>query len=118
MATIGSLLAVGVSTRTRLSRRRCGGNSQSAPRTCARMHTMDWDDLRVFLAIYRAGSTSAAARALGVQHTTVGRRLTSLEDALGTSLFTRTPTGLVPTADAEALVRDAEAAERSMRAVE
>lgn len=78
---------------------------------------MDWDDLRVFLAIYRTGSTSAAARVLHVQHTTVGRRLNSLELALGTSLFTRTPTGLVPTADADAILPDAEAAERSMRAV-
>jgi len=66
----------------------------------------------------RAGSTSAAARSLGVQHTTVGRRLTNLEAALGTSLFTRTPTGLVPTADAEAIVPAAEAAERSMHAIE
>ena len=79
---------------------------------------MDWDDLRVFLAIYRAGSTSAAARTLGVQHTTIGRRLRGLETALGTSLFTRTPTGLVPTADALAIVSTAEEAERSMRAIE
>lgn len=82
------------------------------------MHSMDWDDLRIFLAIYRAGSTSGAARALGIQHTTVGRRLTSLEEALGTSLFTRTPSGLVPTADAGAILESAEAAERSMRTIE
>src|SRR5581483_4760044 len=94
------------------------GNWRSRPGSCAKLHNMDWDDLRVFLAIYRAGSTSAAARTLGVQHTTIGRRLRGLETALGTSLFTRTPTGLVPTADALAIVSTAEEAERSMRAIE
>lgn len=79
---------------------------------------MDWDDLRFFLAIYRAGSTSGAARALSVQHTTVGRRLSGLEETLGTTLFTRTPTGLVPTPDAEGILMLAEDAERSMTAIE
>jgi len=79
---------------------------------------MDWDDLRYFLAVYRAGSTSGAARALAVQHTTVGRRLSALEETLGTSLFTRTPSGLVPTAAADDILPLAEEAERSLRAIE
>ena len=79
---------------------------------------MDWDDLRYFLAVYRAGSTSGAARALSVQHTTVGRRLTALEETLGTNLFTRTPTGLVPTAAADGILPLAEEAERNLRAIE
>ncbi|NLH82737.1 MAG: LysR family transcriptional regulator, partial [Phyllobacteriaceae bacterium] len=47
----------------------------------------DWDDLRVFLALVRAGSLSAAARALGVEHTTVARRIEGLERDLGVTLF-------------------------------
>ena len=59
---------------------------------------MDWDDLRVVLAITRQGSLSGAGAALGVAHTTVGRRLTRLEGRLGVRLFDRTPDGFVPTA--------------------
>ena len=40
-----------------------------------------WDDVRFFLAVARAGSLSGAARALGVGHVTVGRRITLLEKA-------------------------------------
>jgi DNA-binding transcriptional LysR family regulator len=79
---------------------------------------VDWNDLRYFLAVYRAGSSSAAARALGVQHTTVGRRLAALEAGLGTSLFTRTPTGLTPTSAAADILNLAEAAETSVLAIE
>jgi DNA-binding transcriptional LysR family regulator len=82
------------------------------------MHSMDWDDLRYFLAVYRSGSTSGAARALSVQHTTVGRRLAALEDRLGASLFTRTPSGLIPTTAAAEILPLAESAERSMRDIE
>lgn len=78
---------------------------------------MNWDDLRVFLAIYRAGGASGAARTLGIQHSTVARRLTALEEAIGTSLFTRTPTGLVPTADARAVLPAAEDVERAMQII-
>jgi molybdate transport repressor ModE-like protein len=54
---------------------------------------MQWDDLRIFLAIARAGSISGAANRLGVQHSTVSRRLRSLEDKLGTRLIERKKTG-------------------------
>jgi DNA-binding transcriptional LysR family regulator len=63
-----------------------------------------WDDIRFFLAIYRAGSLSAAAGPLGVTQPTCGRRLASLEAALGFALFERTPSGLCPTRRAEALL--------------
>ena len=79
---------------------------------------MDWNDLRYFLAVYRTGSSSAAARTLGVQHTTVGRRLAALEAVLGTSLFTRTPTGLTPTSAAADILKLAEDAEQSVLAIE
>jgi DNA-binding transcriptional LysR family regulator len=52
---------------------------------------MLWDDLRVFLAVHRLGSHKAAARWLGVDATTVGRRIGALEVALGARLFMRTP---------------------------
>jgi len=49
----------------------------------------DWGDLKVFIAVARAGSTLAAARDLGVNQTTVARRIAALEDALGARLFDR-----------------------------
>lgn len=55
---------------------------------------MDWNDLRYFLAIARAGSLAAAARELGVEHTTVSRRLAALEGDLDAKLFARGPSGL------------------------
>jgi len=64
----------------------------------ANLHgVLDWNDLRYFLAIFRAGTFAGAARELGVEHTTVGRRLSALETALGARLFIRGPDGLVPT---------------------
>ena len=81
------------------------------------MHNMNWDDVRVFLASYRACSTSRAAQELGVQHTTVGRRLAALEDALETKLFIRTPQGLQPTETAIAIVPLAEEAERQFLSI-
>ncbi len=61
----------------------------------------DWDDLRVFLAVARAGSLSGAARALGVNHSTVFRRVGTLEERLGVRLFERLPGGYVLTAAGE-----------------
>ncbi len=77
----------------------------------------DWDDLRVFLALTRAGSLSAAARALGVEHTTVARRVEGLERDLGVTLFERLPRAWRPTADGAALAVRAEAVEREAIAV-
>ncbi len=81
--------------------------------------TLDWDDLRYFLAVAREGSLSAAARALGVAQPTVGRRIAAFELELGAKLFAATPTGqaLTPTgrqvlAHAEQMERDALAIER------
>ncbi|MEP5765702.1 MAG: LysR family transcriptional regulator [Halieaceae bacterium] len=51
---------------------------------------MNWDDLRFLLAVARSGSMSGAARDLEVNHATVIRRIRSLEEQLGTSLFDRT----------------------------
>jgi len=54
---------------------------------------MNWDDLRVFLALGRRGSLSAAARGLSVNHATVARRVRSLEERLGEKLVERRPDG-------------------------
>ncbi|RZI60838.1 MAG: LysR family transcriptional regulator [Rubrivivax sp.] len=59
---------------------------------------VDWEDLRVFLALGRHGSLSAAARALTVNHATISRRIQSLEDSLGEKLVDRRPDGYVLTA--------------------
>lgn len=78
---------------------------------------MDWDDLRYFLAAFRRGSLAAAARELGCEYTTVGRRVAALETALGTTLFTRGPDGLVATRAASDLVPLAEQVERATVAI-
>ena len=54
---------------------------------------MNWDDLRVFLAVARAGQILGAAKRLDLNHATVSRRIGALEDSLGTKLFRRLTTG-------------------------
>lgn len=79
---------------------------------------MHWDDLRYFLAVSRAGQLSRAAAALGVDATTVGRRVRRLEKALGQTLFEQTQEGQTPTEAGELLLVKAEAMEREVRAIE
>lgn len=54
---------------------------------------MNWDDVRVFLAVARAGQILGAARRLGLNHATVSRRVAALEEAIGAKLFRRLTTG-------------------------
>ena len=75
---------------------------------------MDWDDLRYVLAVTRKGSLSGAGAALGVTHTTVGRRLERLESVLGVRLFDRTPEGFSPTAAGVELAQVAAEAETAI----
>lgn len=79
---------------------------------------MEWDDLRFALAVARAGSLIGAAQALGVDHTTVGRRIERLERALNSKLFDRLRTGYTPTAAGERLLGTAEAVEAAVLAGE
>lgn len=72
-----------------------------------------WDDARVLLALHRTRTLSGAASLLGVDASTVGRRIDAFEAALGARLFERTPDGALPTAAAEELVPHAEAMERA-----
>jgi len=55
--------------------------------------TLDWNDLRYFLAVAREGSTLAAGRALRVSQTTVARRIAALEESLGFPLFDKRQAG-------------------------
>ncbi len=71
------------------------------------MNTLDWDDLRVALAVADAGSLAGAARALNVNHTTALRRLDALEARLNTRLFERQRGGYMPTEAGELLAREA-----------
>jgi DNA-binding transcriptional LysR family regulator len=65
------------------------------------MHRMDWDDVRLILALFETGNFYDAAKQLRVDRSTVSRRLTSLERQWGTALFVRTQAGLRATAAAE-----------------
>jgi DNA-binding transcriptional LysR family regulator len=69
---------------------------------------LDWDHLRVFLAVARQSQLLAAARRLGLNHATVARRLDDLEAALGTLLIERRPAGSVLTQAGERLLPVAE----------
>ena len=78
---------------------------------------MDWDNLQVFLTIARTGRVSAAAKRLGVEHTTVSRRLEALEKELSVPLFYRTTTGFLLTPHGKNIVASAETMERGAIAV-
>ncbi len=69
---------------------------------------MDWDNARVFLAIYRRGTLRGAASELQIDQATAGRRLAALEEALDARLFLRTPKRYMPTPAGEMAFRAAE----------
>lgn len=73
-----------------------------------------WDDIAVFLALYRERTTSRAAQTVGCSQPTVTRRIAALEHALGLALFERSPSGLRPTGAADQLYPMAEQVERSI----
>ena len=75
---------------------------------------MQWDDVRLFLALHRARTVGAAARVLGVDPSTVSRRLGALEEALDATLFDRGREGIAPTEAAERLLPVAEEIEAAM----
>jgi DNA-binding transcriptional LysR family regulator len=64
---------------------------------------LSWDDLQMFLAVVQHGSVSGASRALGVNHSTVLRRIGSLEERLSARLFDRLPSGYALTEAGEEL---------------
>ena len=78
---------------------------------------MDWDDLRVFLAVARSESLSGAGKRLKIDPATVGRRIARLEEALAARLFIKSPQGYALTETGARLVPQAEAAEAALRGV-
>lgn len=84
--------------------------------TTGQMETLNWDDLRYFLEVARTQRASAAARRLGVDHTTVARRVRELEAALGTVLFDKSRSGgFVLTAEGQRLLAYADAVETTVQ---
>ncbi|RPE79704.1 LysR family transcriptional regulator [Vulcaniibacterium tengchongense] len=79
---------------------------------------MDWDDLRIFLAVARHGSLGAAARALGTTQPTISRRLSAFERRVGAKLLERSRTGLAPSALGRALLENLGRMEENALAVE
>ena len=77
----------------------------------ARRPSQNWDDLRFFLAVARAGTLTAAAAQTGTEHTTVARRVQALEEGLNSRLFHRSNLGYALTEAGEALLAKAEAME-------
>lgn len=77
-----------------------------------------WDDLQHFLAVAHHGSTLAAGRALGVDQSTVQRRLSELERRIGQSLVQRQPTGYRLTEFGQEMLPFAETVERAVLAFE
>ncbi|MDO8884913.1 MAG: LysR family transcriptional regulator [Pseudotabrizicola sp.] len=75
---------------------------------------MDWDDLRVFLAVARDESLSGAGRRLALDPATVGRRVARLEQGAGARLFLKSPQGYSLTEEGAKLVPHAEAAEAAL----
>src|SRR5690554_2512156 len=102
------------------ARIRCAQNNALAPQhfiCCnapAMERSMNWDDVRVFLAVARAGQILGAARRLELNHATVSRRVAALERALGAKLFRRLTTGSELTEEGERFLAVAERIEADM----
>lgn len=79
---------------------------------------MEWSDVKVFLAVARAGSLGGAARAIGSTQPTMGRRLRALEAALGQTLFQRGRAGFVLTEEGEAVLGHAQRIEEEALSME
>jgi DNA-binding transcriptional LysR family regulator len=82
------------------------------------MHNLSWTDLQHVLAVAEAGSLLGGARALGVNHTTVLRRIASFEHELGVKLFARSPTGYTLTAAGEEIAAAARTMQDTVHAME
>lgn len=82
------------------------------------MHNQSWDNLRYVLSVIEAGSVSAAARALGVNHATVLRRIAAFETSYGGAIFDRNATGYQVMPGKDALVQAIREVENSVLSVE
>lgn len=93
-------------------------NSQPRARNDNARSHLAWNDFEVILAIVTGGSLSGAARALGVSHATVFRRLGDIEQRLGVTLFERSRTGYQPTLAGEELADTARIMDEAALAAE
>jgi DNA-binding transcriptional LysR family regulator len=82
-----------------------------------RTATLDWEDVRYFVALAQHGSLSSTARKLGVNHATVARRVTSFEGAIGRSLFDRRAGGYILNLEGKAVLDEALAMDQAALAV-
>ncbi len=98
--------------------RRCIAMPAFAADLCNNAFMIEWSDLRFLLAIQRGRTLSAAARKLGCDQTTVGRRLDAIETALEGRLFRRTPEGYLPTPAGELALAHAERVEAEVMSLE
>ncbi len=81
-------------------------------------HLMEWDNIRIFLALVRGGSVRAAAARAGISHATVSRRVDAFEIRMGVKLFDRLPNGFSLTAAGEDLLQAAENIEAEIHSVQ
>ncbi len=79
---------------------------------------MDWEDIKTFREVMDGGTVRAAAKRLGIHHSTVSRRIEQLEHSLGSRLFERRPEGYFPTVAGEELARVADRFSDDLVAVE
>ncbi|GGB41526.1 LysR family transcriptional regulator [Roseibium aquae] len=79
---------------------------------------MNWDDIRIFLAVARSGQILAAGKRLGLNHATVARRLSALEAGLNAKLFDRSTSGSVLTEKGARFLARAEQIEADMLAAQ
>jgi DNA-binding transcriptional LysR family regulator len=93
-------------------------SSETAPRGAGSHHMIDWDDIRYFLAVARGGSVRAAAERLGVNHSTVLRRIAQLEERLGAHMFEKLPSGYRLTDAGEEVLEFADQMEASSHLLE
>jgi DNA-binding transcriptional LysR family regulator len=82
------------------------------------MHDLNWDDLRYFIEVVRSGNVSEAGKRLGVNQSTVSRRIANLESQLGKTLFDRMAKGWVITPTGEKIVEFAEEMIDSVNAIQ
>lgn len=93
-------------------------DNQLTPQEISMKRNYRWDDIRIFNACMAHQSLSATANALGMQQSTLSRRIAILEESLGGALFHRTSEGIMPTALAHKLAHDAAAMEQHHLALE
>lgn len=94
------------------------GKKNLHERTSDRASTLDWNDLRLVLAVARSGSLNGAARALDLRHSTVFRRIEEAEARLGARLFERSRSGWRPNLQGEAVAAAASEMEAAALAAE